>query len=496
MKLSALTPTARFLLALSLVSQLFSAASANELPASVQQALGAARIPVGNVSALVQAVDGGAAAVQVNADSRRNPASVIKLVTTLAALDLLGPSFTWTTELLSENLPHDGMLSGNLYLRGSGDPKLTYDRLWLLLRQLRDRGVSEIRGDLIIDRSAFAVEAINPAEFDGKPLRPYNAQPDALLFNFNALSMQLRPSETGNTIKVTVQPAPDNLQLDNRLRRSTAATCGEWRERLNATPVNANGLTRIVLTGDFPAICGERLWHIQAMRADDLIGGSFRALWRELGGQFIGQVRTGVTPETASTRAVLPGLTLAETVRDINKFSNNVMARQLFLTLARADQRRQDDARPIPASAMPATDARADSVIADWLKQRQLAIPQLTMANGSGLSREAQITATGLGNLLRYAWQSPVMPEFIASLPITAIDGTMRKRLNDSPVAGRAHIKTGSLDGVKTMAGYVLDNQSRRWIVVFLVNHPQAAEARAAMDALLQWVGEGKAAAP
>jgi D-alanyl-D-alanine carboxypeptidase/D-alanyl-D-alanine-endopeptidase (penicillin-binding protein 4) len=185
-------------------------------------------------------------------------------------------------------------------------------------------------------------------------------------------------------------------------------------------------------------------------------------------------------PAEARPIAVLPSPTLAEVVRDINKFSNNVMARQLFLTWAwRAGKR-------------PAAAEDADAAIRAWLDARGLGCrswcwktaPACRGANGS--------RPKGLGRLLQAAWKSAVMPELMASLPVTATDGTMKRRLKQNGVAGQAHIKTGSLEGVRSIAGYVLDKGGRRWIVVFFVNHANAAGAQPAQDALLEWVYAGK----
>jgi D-alanyl-D-alanine carboxypeptidase/D-alanyl-D-alanine-endopeptidase (penicillin-binding protein 4) len=167
-------------------------------------------------------------------------------------------------------------------------------------------------------------------------------------------------------------------------------------------------------------------------------------------------------------------------VRDINKFSNNVMARQLFLTLG------------MEAGKRPAAAEDADAAIRAWLDARGIALPELVLENGSGLSRRERISAEGLGRLLQAAWKSAVMPELLASLPVAATDGTMKRRLKQNGVAGQAHIKTGSLEGVRSIAGWVLDKSGRRWIVVFFVNHANAAAAQPAQDALLEWVHAGK----
>ncbi|MBK6908574.1 MAG: D-alanyl-D-alanine carboxypeptidase/D-alanyl-D-alanine-endopeptidase [Rhodocyclaceae bacterium] len=456
------------------------------MPPTVSNALARAQLPLSSVSIVVQPLDAIARTLSVNADTPRNPASVAKLVTTFVALDQLGPAYTWTTEALSDGVMAEalstGVLKGALYLRSNGDPKFNHERLWLLLRELRDAGIREIAGDLVLDRSAFAAQSASPGDFDGRPLRPYNALPDALFFHYNSVTLRLRPGE--QSVAVGMQPQPDTLRIDNRLRLNQARECGDWRERLEATPLISDGVTRLVLSGDYPRVCGEREWHIQALRPNELLGGTFRRLWQELGGGFTGQVREGTVPAAATVIAVSPAPTCGEVVRDINKFSNNVMARQLFLTLGRESLLRNGN----PAAAR---EADAEAAIAGWLRERRLDLPHLQLINGSGLAREGRVTAGGLANLLQHAWRSPVMPEFIASLPITAVDGTLKKRGQGSAAAGRAHLKTGFLEGVRAIAGYVLDAQGRRWLVVMLVNHAQAGAAREAMDALVDWVATG-----
>ncbi len=441
-----------------------------ELPSSVTAALKEAGIPLRSVGVVVHSVDADQALLRHNAQQPMNPASVMKLVTTYAALELLGPAYTWKTEALIETSPAAGQLNGNLYLRGSGDPRLALEQFWLLLRQLRVRGVSDIAGDLVLDRSAFALPAHDAAEFDNEPLRPYNAGPDALLVNLKSLRLTLQADLAQKAVSVIAETPSDELRIVNQLKFVDDA-CGDWRERFKVA-VNGQG---IELTGSFSAACGVKALHLSPWPADVQVERLFRALWRELGGTLRGKVREGLTPALARPLAVQESPALGEVVREINKYSNNVMARQVFLTLA---------------GERPATPDGARRRIRSWLEEKNLKLPELMLDNGSGLSRSERASADGLSQLLLAAWKSPVMPELMSSLPLAGVDGTLKKRLGNSAATGRAHLKTGYLEGVRAIAGYALDSSDKRWVVVFLINDPKSRLGKPAMDALLRWVAE------
>jgi len=441
-------------------------------PPSVQQALRAANIPASSAAAIVQPLEGGSAVLRVNESVPMNPASVMKLVTTFAALDLLGPAFRWSTTAHIGGPLRDGVLDGNLILRGTGDPKLTFESFWLMLRALRDRGLRDVRGDLVLDRSYFDTGAYDPSRFDAEPLRAYNVGPDALLVSFKAVSFQFVPD--AERVLVIAQPRPEPLEVIAALR-STNGPCGDWREKIRAD-FQVSPKVRALFTGDYPSSCGERTWHVALLSHPEFVGGVFRQLWPELGGSFAGTVRDGPLPPEARLFYAHESAALAEIVRDINKFSNNVMARQLYLTLGATG------AKP------PGRYDKSLATVRAWLKQRGLDMPELVIENGSGLSRLDRVSAKSLAQLLVAAFQSAVMPEFVASLPLVAVDGTMRKRLKGQSVAGFAHIKTGSLADVRSIGGYVLDRNGRRHAVVMIVNHANAHLAQPAMDELLRWV--------
>lgn len=464
----------RLLSTLALAALSWAVAAAEGLPPNVLRALKAAQIPAANVSVVVQAVDAASPLVAHQAGQAMNPASVMKLVTTYAALDLLGPAYTWKTTAWIENAAVDGVLKGNLYLKGSGDPRFAIEHLWALLRQLRQRGISQIAGDVVLDRTVFNVPSIDPGAFDDKPMRPYNVGPDGLLINFRALRFTLLP-DNGKP-RLLMETPSEGLRVENKLRSSEQSCSSDWKELINVRLIPENNGNRLEFTGSYAALCGEKSLNLSPLPADAQASGLIRVLWKELGGNISGQVRAGSVTPGSQLIAQHESASLADVVRDINKFSNNVMARHVFLTLGN--------------DTAPATAERAKQRISDWLALRGLRFSELEIENGSGLSRRERISADSLNRLLLDAWKNPVMPEFISSLPIVGIDGTMKKRLKESEATGRAHIKTGTLDGVKTAAGYALDAQGRRYAVTFLINHPRSALGSAAIDALLVWVAQ------
>ncbi|MCZ7562793.1 MAG: D-alanyl-D-alanine carboxypeptidase/D-alanyl-D-alanine-endopeptidase [Burkholderiales bacterium] len=447
------------------------------LPQPVARALARAGIAEADASLFVQEVGASAPVVAFNAAEPMHPASTIKLVTTFAALELLGPTFTWKTEAYIAGPLHDGVLDGDLVLKGHGDPKLTLEDFWLFVQSLRARGLREIRGDLVLDRGYFDVAGHDPGRFDGEPLRAYNVGADALLLNFKTVRFLFVPEIDHGTARIIAEPHPVQLELDNRVKL-TAAPCGDWRARLRIDVRERAAGAHVVFSGAMPAACGERYWNVSLLTHPEFVYGVFRQLWSAAGGALAGGYREAPVPPMARRFAVHESATAAELVRDINKYSNNVMARQVFLTLS------------AEALKLPGRYDRSARAVHAWLAERGLALPELVIENGSGLSRSERISAGGMGRLLLAAFASPVMPELVASLPIVALDGTMKRRLKQQAVAGRAHVKSGSLADARTLAGYVLDHAGRRLVVVFFVGGPNAGASQPAHDAVLRWAYE------
>ena len=454
---------------------------ANELPLVVKQKLLQAAISETAIGVYIQEIGASQPIVAVNAESAMNPASVMKLLTTYAGLELLGPAYTWPTMLYANGKITDGVLHGDLIIKGYGDPKLDLENFWLLIYRLRQTGLHEITGNLILDHTHYDIPNDDPGEFDGQPYRTYNILPEAMLVNYRTSTIHLFPQPEKNAVRVVVDPLPESLQVQNNLKLTQGA-CGDWRNLLTIDAIadkeDKNNFT-VVLSGSFSRQCGKQSYMLSLQDSAIYTRDLFKRLWVQQGGLFGGDVILGQTPKGLSPLKIYQSPPLADIIRGINKFSNNIAARQLYLTLGTGE---------VVVNNSPATLEKSDAAIRRWLADKQLSFPELVVENGSGLSRKERISARHMGQLLLAAFNSPVMPEFISSLPIAAVDGTLKNRFTDTPVKGLAHMKTGGLNNVRALAGYLLDKMGRRVVVVFFVNHDQAGQSRVAMDTLVQWV--------
>jgi D-alanyl-D-alanine carboxypeptidase/D-alanyl-D-alanine-endopeptidase (penicillin-binding protein 4) len=448
-------------------------AGAQALPNEIEAALARAKVPRDAVTMLVVDAEGARnPRLAWRTQAQVNPASIMKLVTTYAALDLLGPAFTWTTPVYVDGPVRNGLLEGNLYIKGQGDPKLVLERLWLLLRRVQGLGIQGINGDIVLDRSAFEVADADPSAFDGEGLRPYNAAPDALLINFKSVVMTFVPNRAMQTAQVSFEPALSGVKTQATVPLS-AGECGDWRSTLAAEFADP---ARIGFAGSYPVACGEKVWPVAYADPRSYAARAVGGMWTEMGGRINGVVREGRVPAELRPAFEMPSPPLAEVIRDINKYSNNVMAQQLFLTLGLQQAKRGslDGAR---------------ATLRQWWNNRiGTGEGQPVFDNGSGLSREERISAAALAKMLQVAWGSPVMPEMVSSLPASGVDGTLRKRGLRS--GGAAHLKTGTLRDAAGVAGFVHAASGRRYVVIAIANHANAVAARPAFDALVDWAAQ------
>ena len=425
------------------------------------------------------------------AEELMNPASTMKLLTTLAGLDILGPQYRWRTNLYTDGLIRQGTLKGNLYLQGTGDPKLIPEELSKLMKSLQALGVQKIDGNLFFDRSAYAPSVMEHNTIDGESLRSYNVPPDPLLYSFRTLSFQLGKSRTADFIDISYSPALSQLKIDNQMQL-VDRPCDNWKSniRFNLDPEVPSKTDKLVLaqfSGAFPSSCRDVNYNVVALDANTFLTQGFAAAWELAGGTWAKAPtgKDGVVPLAAKLLLQFEGINLANDVQDINKYSNNVMARQLLLTLA------------LEKMGKPATPANGDLVIQSWLKQNSMEFSGLVIENGSGLSRNESISAGQMNQLLLTARNLSVGDIFYNSLPIAGTDGTMRNRLMTQlrkflhlKKKPEARIKTGSLADVRAISGYVISKSGKMYAVSSFINHPNAWRGLEAHDQLLSWLLE------
>ena len=463
------------------------------LPEPVLKALEAAEIPQEAVGAIV--IRGDTLVLDHYPERAMQPASTMKLVTTMAGLEVLGPVFRGRTELLSAGEVKGDVLKGDLVLRGGADLDLTAFELERMLQKLRNRGIRRIDGDLMVDRTLFTPTRLDVGvpPFDESPEAYYNVIPDAALVNANMLEIDMRA--TDKAIKLAVYPQLDRVSVTSEMELIDG-DCANWEEGWKLPEVTAAGdkLT-VVLRGSFPKSCSASN-SINVIDRQEYVARVFKSAWKRLGGAMRGKVTEGRAPEGAELLAQHFSRTLPELVRHTNKPSDNLLARTIYLSMGALEPDPALGSHAIPGIETQTTLVRADATVRAWLRSHGIGDDGLVIENGSGLSRLERITPLQMAGVLQAALKSNWLPEFAASLPIVGVDGTMRRRLNGSPAAQRARLKTGTLRNVVAVAGYVPDAQGRQCVVVAFVNDERAGNGngRAITDALIDWVARNGAA--
>lgn len=454
---------------------LLSLPAAAQLPASLNQVIEAQRLPADAIGIWVQKTNSNTPLVAHNADRLFNPASTIKLATTLAALLELGPAYTWRTEIRATAAVKDGVLRGDLILWGTGDPGAVSEEHWRMLRDLqRMTGLKRIEGNVILDASHYMLPPGNTGDFDGQPYRAYNQLPYALHVNSNAIRFHILPDR--NTIRIEAEPPLPGLQIENNLTPTNSGNCDAWQRGVRYDV----GDNRVTFSGSYPVNCGNYELLRTAVAPDYNAAELFRLHWAQWGGELTGQVLSHYGPPLAYEQRLMTHLSrpLADLIRVANKWSHNVMTRHMALTLGAHKM------------GEPATLEKARVALIEALSSAGVETNGMFIDNGSGLSRDARITPKQLGQILQVGWDSPRRPEFLSSLSISGIDGTTRRQYRNEIKTGQMHLKTGLLNQVSAIAGYVRNQCNEDIMVVLLVNHPEAHQGHGTrvQQNLLDWV--------
>jgi serine-type D-Ala-D-Ala carboxypeptidase/endopeptidase (penicillin-binding protein 4) len=455
------------------------------LPSAVNTRLEAAGIPTEALGAVVMRVRDGKVIWAHNGSVSMQPASTLKVLSSIVALETLQPTYRGRTELRSAAVIGGGVLGGDLVLKGLGDPDFDWQALRAMLVTLKHRGVNDIRGDLLVDRSFFAPPRLDMGvpPFDESPEFRYNVIPDALLLNTNLQELQITSTESA--MAITVTPPLDRVRFVSQMTL-VDKPCADWENlwQLPTVVKAENGEIEVRLRGEFPKQCPVTT-SIAALDRADYADRLFRSLWQSLGGTFTGSVREAAASGETKLIAEHQSRTLAEFNRDINKRSDNPITRLTFLTLG-----------TLPESAAAnrtseTTTQRADRMIRQWLREKKIDDAGLVLDNGSGLSRSERITPLALAATLRAAHGSVWAPEFLWTLPIVGVDGGMKNRLANNPsLAQAARFKTGSLRNVTALAGYAPSASGETYAIAVMINHDRSIGrvGRPIIDTLIDWI--------
>ncbi len=426
-------------------------------------ALGAARAGI-----LVTSLDTGEVIYERSADELLNPASNVKLFTAAAALARLGPEYRFETEFL---VAPGSTATRNLYVRGKGDPTLVTERLWVIAGELSHLGIDRV-GDLVLDDSWFDEERLGPGFDQEHGDHAYLAPAGALSLNFNAVAVHVTPADrSGAPGRVHLDPPSEFLQLDNR----TLTVSGGTRRRVTVASQPASGRQRVTVEGKLPLGGRQQVFY---RRVDDpplYFGYTLKKLLELRGVKVAGRVRRGYVPQGASLVHVSESESLAEVARLLEKQSNNFMAEQILKTLG------------AEARGVPGTWPKGVAAVEDFLAEAGIPRGTYIMKNGSGLNDSNRFSARQTVTLLREMWRRfPVMAEFVGALPVAGRDGTIRWRMEETAAAGRLRAKTGTLDGVTSLSGYVETRDGEHLAFAILVNDHggRAAAAVRAVDEL------------
>ena len=468
--------------AIAAVTLLTGAAWAQDVPRAVAARMAVEGLPPAALAYVVRRADDGREVAAFRPAAPMAPASTLKLLTSAVALDRLGPAWRGTTEMLVAGERSGATLRGDVVLRGRADVDFDWIALRRMLQRLRLQGVREIRGDLLLDRGYFQPTRtdVGVPPFDDAPEFRYNVIPDALMLGMNLVDLEL--VSDARRLHIASTPSIAGVAFEGRAAL-VDSPCDDW-EDLWKTPTmrdGREGRETVVVTGPFPRTCAAST-AIAMVDRDRYLEGVMRALWRELGGTWRGHAREAPAPADAKSVARHRSRPLGELLRDIDKRSDNPTARTLFLVLGAESGSTGGD-----------TAARAEKVVREWLAAHRIDDGPLVLENGSGLSRRERLSPGLLSGVILAARAEQWGPEFESSLPIAAVDGGLQGRLADSPAAGRARMKTGTLRDSSAVAGWVPSTDGTTYVVVAIMNDTRAVKqvARPILDALVDWVARG-----
>ena len=417
-----------------------------ELPAELGGLVRAGPLGHSHSGIEVYSLEGGSVVYSSHAHDLLNPASNTKIFTSAAALSRLGPEYRWATEIFLDSPPDHGVVKGNLTLRGKGDPTLISERMWEIAAELWHLGLRQVKGDLILDDSFFDAVYEGPGWDQEDTDRAYLAPISALASNWGSFAIYVSPGDrVGQKARVEIEPMSPYFKIDNQV-----VTGGRGVRRIKTSGVVARDGYHVKVSGHIPLDSPTAAFWRKVGDPTRYTGETFKQILAQRGIKITGRIRRGIRSPSARLfyTAQSDGLDLV--LKRLNKQSSNFVAEMLVKTLGA-------EIRGVPGTWPNGIDA-----IEDFLGQ-EVGIPRgsYVIRNGSGLNDVNRVSADQIVRVLAYMYaRLTVAPEYLSSLPIAAKDGTIRFRMEDTPAAGRVRAKTGTLEDVSALSGYV--ESSRR----------------------------------
>jgi D-alanyl-D-alanine carboxypeptidase/D-alanyl-D-alanine-endopeptidase (penicillin-binding protein 4) len=398
-----------------------------------------------DVGLLAESVWTGQIVYERNADAPLVPASNMKIVTGATVLSIFGAAHVFETDLATDGALVGSALEGNLYVRGRGDPSLTTEEVWKLVEEIETLGIGRIAGDVVLDASYFdSVSAASDEAADGD--RAYQARLGALAVNFGSIAVHVRPGDqVGDPARVTLAPATGYVDVVNRARTGSSRR----ESTIEVARSLRHGRNTITVTGKIPAGSSGDVWNRNVENPTRYFGALFVECLSKAGVGVDGRLTCGMTPGGATVLAVHRSKPLAVILRDLNKHSNNFVAEELL--------------KAISAHTLgpPGTTAGGASLAAGFLRSVGADSSAFRVADGSGLSRDNRLTPRAILSVVRrMLGDYGAAPEFVASLSVGGIDGTLGRRMDENDLRGAVRAKTGLLDGVTAISG-ILHTRSR-----------------------------------
>ena len=445
------------------------------LPKETRAILDLRDLPSKSLSVYAVNIDTNEVVLSWNSLTPKNPASVMKVLTTAVALDRLGPTYQWHTDFYLSGTLKNETLDGDLIIKGFGDPYLTSEKIWGMLKDLRKKGIRNITGDLLLDDSYFSNPNYIPGAFDNEPLRTYNVGPNALMFNFKAIEFHLEADIKNNSVKIIQDPKLENLSVINKLI-PIEGDCEGFQKGIRMVPNKI--FSKLTFMGTFPVACKDFSLYRSMLSHNEYTYALFKNIWHQVGGDFSGNWRNIKFEALDEPFFSHDSETLAQVIVNINKHSNNAMTRNLLLTLAAERYN------------LPATQKKGRMVIDEWLEGKALNRVGFDYDNGAGLSRHSRLTAEQIVGILLDVYKGPFMPEFMASLSLSGLDGTMLERFSNEELTGKLHVKTGMINHVSSMAGYLYSKDGKRYSFAIIQNYNDVHRGygEEVQETLIRWL--------